>query len=67
MRLSASAASDDSEVISDQKLPQRTVAPIATSGSSTKAAPTAAGNNSHRGSEPYASGRRIGRSVTVGA
>ncbi len=43
LKLNSSAVSDESLVISDQKCGQSTLAAIATSGSTTKTAPTTAG------------------------
>ena len=49
-RLSQNAVRESSEVISEPKWAQSTLARIATSGSSTNAAPTSAGAYTHRGS-----------------
>src|SRR3979409_71635 len=48
-RLSNNAVFDEELVISDQKFGQSTLIAIASSGSTTKAAPTAAGTNTQRG------------------
>src|SRR3954447_19605093 len=60
-RLSVSAATDDSEVISARNCAQSTRVHMATSGNSTNTAPTAAGTNSQAGS-PI----RLGRPLTSG-
>src|SRR4051812_50020428 len=59
LRLSQNAACESSEVISEPKSPQSTLARIATSGSSTNATPTRAGTYTHRG-------RSTGRGAVTG-
>ena len=49
-RLSSSASTDESEVIRPKKLLHSTRVRIATSGSTTNSAPTAAGTKTHVGS-----------------
>ena len=58
-RLSQNAVRESSEVISEPKWAQSTLARIATSGSSTNAAPTRAGAYTHRG-------RSTGRGAVTG-